>query len=268
MHGKHGGLKRPLMCPYDFCKRSTGLGFTRQENLNEHLRRVHRVVRCASTPANGGALADGASGSTAGTDQTWAALNGQSTHAIAAAATATRAGSSGSSGVAAARATASKDAAARLSADPGRGGGAGASAALGAGAGQKRKVLQMEAEALSGASSTESGLEHADCDNGLGSVDRSGGRPELTVAELRSELMRLHQRIEYMEKKARAQDTKRKCLDKRLGYLEEKVRVLNKWLTRVLLKQFYSALMARQEEASNGEQHEQELEFDDEDIDE
>jgi hypothetical protein len=30
------------MCPYKDCKRSTGSGFTRKENLNEHLRRVHR----------------------------------------------------------------------------------------------------------------------------------------------------------------------------------------------------------------------------------
>lgn len=32
------------MCPYDNCKRSSGGGFTRQENLNEHLRRVHQKV--------------------------------------------------------------------------------------------------------------------------------------------------------------------------------------------------------------------------------
>lgn len=44
VHGKHGGLKKPLMCPYENCKRSSGAGFTRQENLNEHLRRVHQKV--------------------------------------------------------------------------------------------------------------------------------------------------------------------------------------------------------------------------------
>ncbi len=32
------------MCPYRDCKRSTGVGFSRKENLSEHLRRVHRGV--------------------------------------------------------------------------------------------------------------------------------------------------------------------------------------------------------------------------------
>lgn len=31
-------------CPYPDCNRSTGAGFTRQENLKEHLRRRHRVL--------------------------------------------------------------------------------------------------------------------------------------------------------------------------------------------------------------------------------
>lgn len=30
------------MCPHQDCKRSTGNGFSRRENLREHLRRVHR----------------------------------------------------------------------------------------------------------------------------------------------------------------------------------------------------------------------------------
>ena len=30
-----------LMCPYPYCKRNTGKGFTRRENLNEHVRRCH-----------------------------------------------------------------------------------------------------------------------------------------------------------------------------------------------------------------------------------
>jgi hypothetical protein len=30
------------MCPYPDCNRSSGKGFTRQENLKEHLRRLHR----------------------------------------------------------------------------------------------------------------------------------------------------------------------------------------------------------------------------------
>lgn len=41
VHGKHGGPKAQLMCPRSGCKRHTGKGFTRKENLNEHLRRVH-----------------------------------------------------------------------------------------------------------------------------------------------------------------------------------------------------------------------------------
>lgn len=30
------------MCPYPDCKRHVGVGFSRKENLAEHLRRVHR----------------------------------------------------------------------------------------------------------------------------------------------------------------------------------------------------------------------------------
>ncbi|KAK5135834.1 hypothetical protein LTR08_004482 [Meristemomyces frigidus] len=41
VHGKHGGPKAQLMCPHDDCKRHSGKGFTRKENLNEHIRRVH-----------------------------------------------------------------------------------------------------------------------------------------------------------------------------------------------------------------------------------
>lgn len=41
VHGKHGGPKTQLMCPHTDCKRHSGKGFTRKENLNEHLRRVH-----------------------------------------------------------------------------------------------------------------------------------------------------------------------------------------------------------------------------------
>jgi len=41
VHGKHGGPKNPLHCPHFNCKRHSGKGFSRQENLNEHLRRVH-----------------------------------------------------------------------------------------------------------------------------------------------------------------------------------------------------------------------------------
>ncbi len=41
MHGKHGGPKNSLNCPHVHCKRFSGKGFSRVENLNEHLRRVH-----------------------------------------------------------------------------------------------------------------------------------------------------------------------------------------------------------------------------------
>ena len=42
VHRHHGGPKATFMCPYRDCKRSTGVGFSRKENLSEHLRRVHR----------------------------------------------------------------------------------------------------------------------------------------------------------------------------------------------------------------------------------
>lgn len=41
VHKKNINAKKPLMCPYTDCNRSTGNGFTRQENLKEHLRRRH-----------------------------------------------------------------------------------------------------------------------------------------------------------------------------------------------------------------------------------
>ncbi|KAH8590241.1 hypothetical protein B0O99DRAFT_599110 [Bisporella sp. PMI_857] len=41
VHGKHGGPRKQLNCPHINCKRHSGKGFSRQENLNEHLRRVH-----------------------------------------------------------------------------------------------------------------------------------------------------------------------------------------------------------------------------------
>ncbi|KAI9767762.1 MAG: hypothetical protein M1840_005443 [Geoglossum simile] len=42
VHKKHGGPKEELYCPHSTCKRSSGQGFTRRENYNEHLRRVHK----------------------------------------------------------------------------------------------------------------------------------------------------------------------------------------------------------------------------------
>ncbi|KAJ5561678.1 hypothetical protein N7461_000439 [Penicillium sp. DV-2018c] len=41
VHKKNTDATKPLMCPYSDCNRSTGNGFTRQENLREHLRRRH-----------------------------------------------------------------------------------------------------------------------------------------------------------------------------------------------------------------------------------
>lgn len=41
VHDKHGGPRNPLNCPHINCKRHAGKGFSRLENLNEHLRRVH-----------------------------------------------------------------------------------------------------------------------------------------------------------------------------------------------------------------------------------
>ncbi|KAJ4362276.1 hypothetical protein N0V83_010369 [Neocucurbitaria cava] len=42
VHKMHGGTKKSLYCPFPDCKRSSGAGFTRKENLAEHVRRVHR----------------------------------------------------------------------------------------------------------------------------------------------------------------------------------------------------------------------------------
>lgn len=42
VHKMHGGTKKALYCPNVTCKRHTGSGFTRKENLSEHMRRVHR----------------------------------------------------------------------------------------------------------------------------------------------------------------------------------------------------------------------------------
>ncbi|CRG89669.1 hypothetical protein PISL3812_06708 [Talaromyces islandicus] len=41
VHKKNATAKKLLMCPYTDCNRSKGDGFTRQENLKEHLRRRH-----------------------------------------------------------------------------------------------------------------------------------------------------------------------------------------------------------------------------------
>ncbi|KAK6441691.1 hypothetical protein LTR95_002082 [Oleoguttula sp. CCFEE 5521] len=79
VHGKHGGPREQLRCHIAGCKRTTGKGFTRKENLNEHLRRVHSVTSPdaaaqlrqtasdalpgaeAGDPTSGGRYSDGAS---------------------------------------------------------------------------------------------------------------------------------------------------------------------------------------------------------------
>lgn len=42
VHKMHGGTRKPMYCPEPNCKRNSGSGFTRKENLHEHIRRVHR----------------------------------------------------------------------------------------------------------------------------------------------------------------------------------------------------------------------------------
>lgn len=67
VHGKHGGPKKALNCPHASCKRNKGKGFSRLENLQEHLRRVHRdasegaPAHPPSTPGGGGGGDDSAS---------------------------------------------------------------------------------------------------------------------------------------------------------------------------------------------------------------
>lgn len=53
VHNKHGGPKKTLNCPHQSCKRFTGKGFSRQENLNEHLRRVHTEGTTSPPPPDG-----------------------------------------------------------------------------------------------------------------------------------------------------------------------------------------------------------------------
>lgn len=50
VHKKNVNAKKPLMCPYADCNRSTGHGFTRQENLKEHLRRRHMHTENGTSP--------------------------------------------------------------------------------------------------------------------------------------------------------------------------------------------------------------------------
>lgn len=56
VHKKHGGPKKKYFCKHTNCKRHTGSGFSRLENLNEHLRRVH--TEGVASPENGADLDD------------------------------------------------------------------------------------------------------------------------------------------------------------------------------------------------------------------
>ena len=51
VHSMHGGPKEQLFCPIKHCKRHTEQGFTRRENLQEHLRRVHKLQDVESVEA-------------------------------------------------------------------------------------------------------------------------------------------------------------------------------------------------------------------------
>lgn len=52
VHKMHGGTKKSLYCPFPDCKRHSGSGFTRKENLAEHIRRVHRRTSTSSDLGN------------------------------------------------------------------------------------------------------------------------------------------------------------------------------------------------------------------------
>lgn len=54
VHGKHGGPKKAFRCPHENCKRSSGKGFSRMENLQEHLRRVHTGAGATSPGGRAG----------------------------------------------------------------------------------------------------------------------------------------------------------------------------------------------------------------------
>lgn len=51
----HRTQSKAIFCHFQDCKRSTGTGFTRKENLAEHLRRVHRNTKPSSDSQTGGA---------------------------------------------------------------------------------------------------------------------------------------------------------------------------------------------------------------------
>lgn len=56
VHKKNAATKKLLFCHFSNCNRHTGHGFTRKENLNEHLRRRHNQGPHDETPASNGPL--------------------------------------------------------------------------------------------------------------------------------------------------------------------------------------------------------------------
>ena len=52
VHKMHAPGRR-LMCPFPNCNRSSGKGFTRQENLKEHIRRLHKTNGAPAPDATG-----------------------------------------------------------------------------------------------------------------------------------------------------------------------------------------------------------------------
>ncbi|KAF6221254.1 hypothetical protein HO133_002109 [Letharia lupina] len=67
VHRQHGGPKASSMCPYPDCKRHVGVGFSRKENLAEHLRRVHRDAGADQTQEEGPESAQNTTSATSGT---------------------------------------------------------------------------------------------------------------------------------------------------------------------------------------------------------
>ena len=51
VHKKNASARKPLFCPFQNCNRHSGTGFTRRENLNEHIRRRHVHEANTDTPA-------------------------------------------------------------------------------------------------------------------------------------------------------------------------------------------------------------------------
>lgn len=52
VHQQLASPRASLPCPHPTCKRSTGKGFSRKENLLEHLRRVHKIVEPSPTTSS------------------------------------------------------------------------------------------------------------------------------------------------------------------------------------------------------------------------